>query len=497
MRIRSNVLIAAFLVIATHEAVAQRTKVPTATLNAEPCDFEIAKEYGDRVSCHRLIVPRDYADPSQGTFGLAVVRVRAERPAAGRAPLLLLHGGPGGRGITFTMGRVRPAFAPGSDLIAFDQRGNGRSDPRICGDIPSELRSAIAAPGDLLTTAWRMNEPYMRCRTQFEKAGVRPEHFGTRITSEDAEQLRRALGIDRWNLLAISYGTVVALDLMAAYPKSIGRVVLDSVVGHTTAMDRSEYDRPLREVFSRCEADEACSRDYPSLAADYETAVTSFNERPIVVKTKEGSTLPLDLDLNGGDFQFLARRMMRSTKNIASIPLLVQAAKARDVETLRPLLAEALGALPEPNMLGRSAILCREVPAYRSVAAPTHGVEAFRLLGVCGAWGPLGPPVRIARNAKSPVLILMGELDPLYEPAFVRHVKSELGPKARVLLFPNRTHGIWSPGCAQEMVSGFFESGTVPEIACASTDAKIAFTPPPKEADRASSEAASRDPRLR
>lgn len=480
MRIRQFVLhlVVAAAAASVHPALARDAAARVANLTDEPCDFDVAKEYGDRVSCHRLVVPRDYGNPGQGTFGLAVVRVRAQAPNAGQAPVLALHGGPGGRGITFAMGRPRPEFAPGAELIAFDQRGNGRSEPRICDDIPSEMRPAIAAPGDLLTTAWRMNEPYMRCRTRMEQAGVRPEHFGTRITSEDAEQLRRALGISRWNLMAVSYGTVVALDLMAAYPDTIRTVVLDSLVGHASAMAPADYDRPLYEVFSRCAADPACAQQYPTLATDYIAAVASLNRAPLPVTAEMAGASSLELDLNGGELQFLLRRMMRSPRNVASIPRLVQAANARDVAALRPLLGDALGALPEPNALGRPAIMCPEIPAFRSAAAPVHAVESFRLLGVCAAWGPPGPPPRIPTGTQSPALILMGALDPLYEPGVVREVSRALGASAKVVMFPNRTHGVWSPGCAQAMVARFFQTAAAPEVACAGTDPVVRFEMP-------------------
>lgn len=464
--------------MAPGHALAQAVPSRQAVLEDAPCSFEVASAYRDRLSCHHLVVPRDYADPREGTFRLAVVRIRAEQPAPGRVPVLLLHGGPGGRGLTFAAGRPRPEFAPGADLVAFDQRGNGQSEPRICEDIPSETLTAIAAPGDLLSTAWRMNEPYMRCRTRFEAAGVSPIHFGTRVTSQDADQLRLALGVDRWDLMAVSYGTVVALDMLAAYPESIGKVVLDSPVRHASAVPSSEYDRPLREVFARCAADAACARAYPSLGADYDAAVATFDASPMLIAAGEDGATPSDIDLNGGDLQFLLRRMMRSPRNIASIPKLVTAAKERDAAALRPLLGDAFGALPEPNALGRPAIMCREVPSFRSVQAPVHAVESFRLLGVCPAWGPPGPPPRLPTSTASPVLMLVGELDPLYDPALVDAVREGLGPRATLARFANRTHGVWSPGCARDIVAAFFDTGALPDNACSQADPEIAFAPP-------------------
>ncbi len=52
----------------------------------------------------------------------------------------------------------------------------------------------------------------------FRKAGVDPRLLSTRAAARDLAGLLEALGYDRYNLHAVSYGTRVALTLMRDHP---------------------------------------------------------------------------------------------------------------------------------------------------------------------------------------------------------------------------------------------------------------------------------------
>lgn len=97
-------------------------------------------------------------------------------------PWLLLHGGPGGSG---QPGMLRPLDLARQWAIVPDQRGAGASVPR--GKTARNTTAALVA---------------------------------------DLESLRKSLGIGQWNVLAGSWGTVVALAYVARHPAQVGRMVL-------------------------------------------------------------------------------------------------------------------------------------------------------------------------------------------------------------------------------------------------------------------------------
>ena len=449
------------------------------TLTPETCRFPVAAEPAPLTRCFRLTVPLNYQRLSDGTFDLAVAVQQPATPVPGRRPVLLLHGGPGGSGFTGGMGRRVAAFSPGAVTVTFDQRGNGFSDPAICNNIPLVTREAIAAPGDGFTTIWRVNEPYARCRARLDAAGVRPEHFGTRVTSRDADELRRALGIAKWDIWSVSYGTIVALDMMAGHPAGIGSVVLDSPVGLVPHPETAgaEFERPVLNIFAACAADARCAAAYPRLRHDFYDTFRGLDRNPLVVPLDPAATGGItQADLNGIEFEFLLRRLMRSAAGIGSIPRALQAARERDAAALRPLVTNALAAVPENNTIGRPAVMCRDQAELSEVRPPTRGWDFGQLFGVCRIWGRPGPAARRPERTRSPVLIMIGALDPYYEPAVVRSIEARLVGRSRTIMFPAATHGVFSRGCSGNIVATFFaDPNAAPDASCIEAMPKIDF----------------------
>ena len=100
---------------------------------------------------------------------------------------LLLHGGPGASG---QPGMLGPLDLSRQWAVVPDQRGAGASRPR--GGIARNTTAALVS---------------------------------------DLETLRDLLGIARWNVLAGSWGTVVALAYAQCHPERVGRMVLRGAFG--------------------------------------------------------------------------------------------------------------------------------------------------------------------------------------------------------------------------------------------------------------------------
>src|SRR5947208_613164 len=86
-----------------------------------------------------LAVPENHARPSGPSIELAFLRIRTAAPRP-RAPVVWLAGGPGGSGTHDAEGQILPLFLEISqfaDVIALDQRGMGRSQPRL--DCPGRF----------------------------------------------------------------------------------------------------------------------------------------------------------------------------------------------------------------------------------------------------------------------------------------------------------------------------------------------------------------------
>ena len=156
---------------------------------------------------------------------LAVYRVPSTSPDPAPDPVVYLEGGPGGAGVALLASLYDPDAPDGAsflrergDVIVVDQRGTGWSRPALyCPEV-----YAAQETGDDEVDAHRA------CAARLRAEGVVFSDYDSRESAADLEAVRAALGIERWNLYGLSYGTRLALTAMRDAPGRIRSVVLDS-----------------------------------------------------------------------------------------------------------------------------------------------------------------------------------------------------------------------------------------------------------------------------
>ena len=119
------------------------TVIPTATpdvprFERADCPFELPAGEAERltVDCGYLVVPEKRADPASPDIRLAVAIYRHPEGATAPDPIVYLVGGPGGSALRMATVRGLEAsfgwfFAAGRDIVLFDQRGVGYSQPTL------------------------------------------------------------------------------------------------------------------------------------------------------------------------------------------------------------------------------------------------------------------------------------------------------------------------------------------------------------------------------
>jgi pimeloyl-ACP methyl ester carboxylesterase len=151
----------------------------------------------------------------------------ADNVAAPRGVLLFLTGGPGEPSVPFipkitrALGTVLGSYR----LVVIDQRATGATALR-CPALQQAMGSSDLYP-----------PPASAVRACARAIGARRSLYGTDDVVADLELLRRALGVSRWTLDGVSYGTFVAERYTLAHPSRVNRVVLDSVVPHNAGFD--------------------------------------------------------------------------------------------------------------------------------------------------------------------------------------------------------------------------------------------------------------------
>ncbi|MEV8536226.1 alpha/beta hydrolase [Streptomyces sp. NPDC051211] len=180
--------------------------------------------------CGTLTVPIDHAAPAKGTLELALAKI----PATGhhrRGSLLLNFGGPGAPGIATLAGVSREFadLAESYDLVAFDPRGVGHSQPVSCGGSlqPDATGPDEPAPaGDAASQLAALRAVAERCA---RNSGPVLPYVGTIHVARDLDLIRQALGEKKLDYLGFSYGTRIGAVYAAQFPQRTGRMVLDGV----------------------------------------------------------------------------------------------------------------------------------------------------------------------------------------------------------------------------------------------------------------------------
>ncbi|MEX2527717.1 MAG: alpha/beta fold hydrolase [Gemmatimonadota bacterium] len=239
----------------------------------EPWVLDVGNERHEAEMGH-LTVPEVRGTPAgaeggSGSVILAFVRLASRSDEPG-PPIVYLDGGPGGKGVGIAQvpayWRLFDSLRDVADVILLSQRGTGLSAPQFVCGLSGPL------PTDVFTTRDRMMEvlePEVEsCAGSWRERGVDLSGYTTLESADDLESLRRALGAERLNLLAFSYGTHLALATLRRHPQRIHRAVLIGTEGlAATYKLPSTLDAQLHHLAARVARDPEGAAATPDLAA--------------------------------------------------------------------------------------------------------------------------------------------------------------------------------------------------------------------------------------
>ncbi len=240
----------------------------------------------DEMQCATVDVPLDYAAPGKGTVEVALARIPATDRKNRLGSLLLNFGGPGAPGAA-SLADSATFFADLGeryDLIGFDPRGVGRSEPVSCGG-PQQADEEMLPDAASLLAALRA----LARRCELSSGPVLP-YIGTVNVARDMDVIRRALGDEKLNYLGFSYGARLGSVYAAQFPGSTGRMVLDGVdtltapLAERALVSTRAQQRALDNFLSWCARRQDCVYGTNTRTAKEKVAalVTRLDEEPLV-----------------------------------------------------------------------------------------------------------------------------------------------------------------------------------------------------------------------
>lgn len=454
-----------------------------------PCDA------GKPLLCGTVEVPLDYSGQTGGTLKLAVVKLPAKGPS--RGTFFLIAGGPG-QGSIEAYGLKEASSAdffqrafPGYDLVAFDDRGTGISNPLSCPALEKRIATAGAfETADLVGICGRQLGDYRL-------------FFGTRDHADDVEAVRRGLGLGKIGVYGVSYGTKEAMAYVMAYPDSVERVLLDSVVV-PEGPDLYSLDTlaAIPTAMRRLCASGVCNGLTKDLGRDVAVLANRLEAKPVFLMNAQDPTKPqirgkpiptIKVVLDGYRFMNLVVDADLLPPVQVELPAAVSAALKGWYEPLKRLFlldagASAFGDIdvglfaattcvdgkfpwaPDSPVDGHLGAYNAAVKSLPSGATGVFGKWAaeFGTAAMCIHWpAPSGSqPLRENPLPDVPVLILNGDRDTRTPTPGAKIVQARF-KHAYLTEVPGVGHSVLGAdfgGCAESAVKGWLEGRAPPPV---------------------------------
>lgn len=229
------------------------------------------KPCNDGDDCTTVSAPVNWDSPGDGAIGLAVIRHAATGKS--RGALLVNPGGPGGSGYNFVANGVNnavsDALAQSFDVVGWDPRGVGLSNPIVCYTDPKQIDQLRYGTFDVPynTQAWvdKLTTADKAYAAACEKnTGELLGHIDSVSTAKDMDLIRAVLGESKLNYLGYSYGTFLGTVYAELFPGNVGTMVLDGAVDpllsdlDTLKAQMNGFDSAFRAYMTDCLAGSGC-----------------------------------------------------------------------------------------------------------------------------------------------------------------------------------------------------------------------------------------------
>lgn len=473
---------------ATPEAPPLPTDTPSpppqaASYERAPCQFTVP--FGQDVDCGYLTVPAS-RQGVEGVSPLATIRLhvavfKSRNPEVKPDPVVYLEGGPGGNPLEAAYLVFRRRFAPvveDRDLVIFDQRGAGLSEPALdCPEVNQADYDIMDKPLSPAEKGERSIEAALACRDRLVAEGISLAVFNSAESAADLNDLRLALGYDAWNLYGVSYGTRLALTAIRDYPDGIRSVILDSAYpleSELYSQSPANADRAFGIFFQGCASDPICSDAFPDLGTAFQETVERLNREPVLISiTNPLSGESFDMLVEGDDLIEFLFNALYATELIPLLPQIITELSQSNFETFALIEGSFLVDADYVSRGMHYSVQCyEEVPFARSgdvsaamkayprvIALYEDGLDGRSTFAICDAWGAgrAGQVENQPVQSDIPALIMAGEYDPITPPEWGLQVAENLS-SSFFFAFPGSGHGVsFSEACPRAITLSFLE----------------------------------------
>lgn len=465
-------------------SVTQPPAPALADFYSQRIDWRPCESDGDQ-DCGTLTVPVDYADPQGETLELSLLRVPATGARVGS--MVVNPGGPGARGTSYAAaaGQVfREPLRRGFDIVGFDPRGVGRSDPVDCltdGELDDYLAGDPTPDTSAEVTAYKASVLSFGQRC-VAASGPVVGHVTTIEAARDMDVLRSALGEETLTYFGASYGTKLGATYAELFPEQVGRFVLDGAVDvaldpRSLALDQAAgFETALRAYVQNClDSTDSCflGDSVDEGLATITDLLDSIEEEPLPAGDREltvgNAFYGIITPLYNRDYWFLLSTALTSALEGKGSALmqLADAYASRNPD----------GSYADNSVEANYAVNCLDdptsVPFGRVPSLFDEFEEASPTFGRVFAWGMAGcrgiavtsseEPLAIRADGAAPILVLGTSRDPATPLKWARALAGQLDSGVLVER-DGDGHTAYNAGneCVDTIVEDYLLDGDVP-----------------------------------
>ncbi|MFF8835807.1 alpha/beta fold hydrolase [Streptomyces sp. NPDC015130] len=443
---------------------------------------------------HRPKGPKGPKEPrSHGgrkiTLAVAIMPAESSKPSPD--PIVWLAGGPGDDAVSEIPMALAGDLNRDRDVIFMSQRGTYSADPVLtCPDIDEFNARALSLVSNAPSTGRLHVQATRACRDRVDGTGADRSAYNDIESSADYDALRKTLGVKKWNVFGISYGTHLALNYMRLHPKGIRSVGIDGVLPPSLGGGAVTW-KAAREgfdgLFKACAEQPACNTRYPNLKATFLRLVSELEAKPLTVTVTVPVPVhpePVKVVLDGSQ---LVTWLTFASHLAEGVPRSIDELAHGNGQRIAEQLA---GGKYSPQAMGRVAhglvygIFCSQWTPYESRADIIRGghrafpsfprsmlANAPQLAWLhddCRAWDvPPAPPwIRDVTHSDIPTLALSGGFDAQTAPSNGAYVARTLS-RSHAVTVPYVAHVVFADSrCAQTITTSFFADPARPDTRC-------------------------------
>jgi pimeloyl-ACP methyl ester carboxylesterase len=409
------------------------------------------KDCGGGFQCATAKVPLDYDKPSRGQVSLSLIRLPATNKGQRIGSLFTNPGGPGGSGVNFIR-QAAQSFGPGLrqrfDIVGFDPRGVGTSDPVRCltGPQLDQYFATDTTPDDQKEVDALASQSEGFAKGCESKSASRLAYVGTVNAARDMDVLRAAVGDEKLTYYGASYGTYLGAFYAEQFPEKVRALALDGAVDPTLSstellVEQSKgFETALRAFASDCTKQPDCplGTSVDAVTDRVSAFLRQLDQAPLSSRqdsrkvTESWATIGLATAMYAKEYWPLLRQAfaqaMRQKDGTLFMTLADQLVERKNNGTYsnQSEANMAVNCVDKPNP--------RDLPTYRE--SVDEAKKASPLFGEFVVWGGLGcvywpvqtkqAPKPIAAKGSAPILVIGTTRDPATPYKWSENLASQL-----------------------------------------------------------------------